>query len=159
MFTAEKQVKTLGALYSRLRVPPLAFRPGGCRPASPGARARGRGAGPAGAGNGAPRPHAPPRGCARTHFLPEGAPKPAMGAGNLVRAGGREPPSSLPRKPKPQRGGGEEKNRNRNGESEGLVLTEPSKAEEPVWRGGGQAGPRGLESGGAGPKVCVCVRG
>lgn len=132
-----KQVKTLGALYSRRRVPPLASRPGRCRPTSPGAGARGRGAGPAGAGNGAPQPHAPPRGCARTHFLPEGAPKPALGAGNLVRAGGRKPPTSFPENQNPKRGGG---NKNRNGESKGPVLTEPSKAEEPVCRGR-RAGP------------------
>lgn len=86
------------------------------------------------------------------------APLPARG-GTQARLGGRKPGASwrkktplLPtRKPKPQRG----KKKNRNGESKGLVLTEPGKAEEPVCRGGGQARPRGLKRRGAGPKVCV----
>lgn len=89
LFT-EKQVKTLAPSTPGVRVPSPASRPGGCRPALLGARTRGRGAGPAGAGNGAPRPHAPPRGCARPHFLPEGAPK--------ARLGGRKPGASRRKK-------------------------------------------------------------
>lgn len=66
-----------------------------------------------------------------------------------MRVAGRKPPSSLP-----ENGGW----RGRNGESKGLVLTEPSKAEEPVCGGGGQARPWGLKRRGAGPKVCVWVK-
>jgi hypothetical protein len=135
-----------------MRMPSLASQPGGCRPALLGARTRGRGAEPFRRGK-----RRTPTTCTATRVRP--APLPARG-GTQARLGGRKPGASRRKKKTPsslhenQSGGG-----GRNGESKGLVLTEPSKAEEPVCGGGGQAWPWRLKRRGAGPKVCVGVGG
>lgn len=91
--------------YSRPRVtlPVLpVFGPGDRRPVCLEARERGRGAGPAGAGNAHPDHMHRHAGAPRPHFLPEGAPKPALGQETWCALEEETPLPPSPKKIKPQ---------------------------------------------------------